>query len=49
LHDAPPSFLQMLERPTTKDAYSNVLPGVLQHYDLPDLERALGKRLVKIP
>ncbi|MDB5236875.1 MAG: hypothetical protein JWR44_3868 [Hymenobacter sp.] len=47
LHHAPPSFQQQLERPTAKDAYSEGLPGVLQHYDLPDLERALGRRLVK--
>ncbi|WP_210519083.1 alpha/beta hydrolase family protein [Hymenobacter terricola] len=42
----PQSFQQLLEHPATKDTYSQVLPGVLQHYDLPDLQRALGGRLV---
>jgi hypothetical protein len=42
----PPSFQYFLENPTAKDAYSDVLPGVLRHYDVPDLRRALGSRLV---
>ncbi|MFD1874108.1 alpha/beta hydrolase family protein [Hymenobacter bucti] len=42
----PPSFLYFLENPAAKDAYSSVLPGVLQYYDVPDLRRALGTRLV---
>ena len=33
-------------RPTTKDQYSSVLPGVLRTYDLPDLQRVLGRRLL---
>jgi dienelactone hydrolase len=42
----PPSFQYFLENPAAKDAYSDVLPGVLRYYDVPDLRRALGKRLV---
>jgi dienelactone hydrolase len=42
----PPSFQYFLENPTAKDAYSDVLPGVLRYYDVPDLRRALGSRLV---
>ncbi len=42
----PPSYPELLARPTTRDTYSDVLPGVLQHYDLPDLVRVLGARLV---
>ncbi|MDO7854008.1 alpha/beta hydrolase family protein [Hymenobacter convexus] len=42
----PLSFQQLLEQPETKDAYSQVLPGVLRHWDVPDLQRALGARLV---
>ena len=33
-------------RPTPKDQYSSVLPGVLCTYDLPDLQRVLGCRLL---
>jgi hypothetical protein len=42
----PPSFQYFLENPTAKDAYSEVLPSILHHYDIPDLRRALGSRLV---
>ncbi len=42
----PPSFQYFLENPAAKDAYSEVLPGVLHHYDVPDLRRALGTRLI---
>ena len=31
---------------TTKGQYSSVLPGVLRTYDLPDLQRVLGRRLL---
>ena len=41
-----PSYRELLAQPTTKNVYSEVLPGVLQHYDLPDLQQALGDRLV---
>ena len=42
----PTSYQGLLAQPTTKDTYSDMLPGVLQHYDIPDLVRALGTRLV---
>jgi dienelactone hydrolase len=42
----PSSFQYFLENPAAKDAYSEVLPGVLRYYDVPDLRRALGTRLV---
>lgn len=42
----PPSFQYFLENPAAKDAYSEVLPGVLRAYDGPDLRRALGSRLL---
>jgi dienelactone hydrolase len=42
----PPSFLYFLENPAAKDAYSDVVPGVLRTYDVPDLRRALGTRLL---
>ncbi|QKG53069.1 alpha/beta hydrolase family protein [Hymenobacter sp. BRD67] len=42
----PPSFRYFLENPTAKDAYSEVLPGVLRYYDVPDLRQALGSRLL---
>jgi len=42
----PPSFQYFLENPVAKDAYSEVLPGVLRSYDVPDLRRALGDRLL---
>ncbi len=43
----PPSFTYFLDNPAAKDAYSAVLPGVLRYYDVPDLRRFLGSRLVK--
>ncbi|QKG57059.1 acetylxylan esterase [Hymenobacter sp. BRD128] len=42
----PPSFQYFLENPAAKDAYSEVVPGVLRSYDVPDLHRALGARLI---
>ncbi len=42
----PVSWLYYLEDPTVKDAYSELLPGVLRSYDVPDLRRVLGSRLV---
>ncbi|TDN38171.1 S9 family peptidase [Hymenobacter sp. UV11] len=42
----PASWLYYLENPTAKEAYSELLPGVLRHYDVPDLRRELGSRLV---
>ena len=46
LPQAPLSYAELLARPATQDQYSDVLPGVLRYYDLPDLQRALGRRLV---
>lgn len=49
LRALPPSWQETLARPATRDVYSDVVPGVLQHYDVPDLVRFLGKRLVLQP
>ncbi|WP_092672717.1 alpha/beta hydrolase family protein [Hymenobacter arizonensis] len=46
MEQQPRSYQEQLAQPTAKDAYSEVLPGVLQRYDLPDLQQALGSRLV---
>ncbi|GAB2855948.1 alpha/beta hydrolase family protein [Hymenobacter ruber] len=46
LDKMPPSYQELLMQPASKNVYSEVLPGVLQYYDLPDLQRALGERLV---
>ena len=45
LQALPASWQERLARPTVHDAYSDVVPGVLLHYDVPDLVRALGKRI----
>ena len=41
----PAAWQARLAQPTARDAYSDTVPGVLQHYDVPDLVRALGKRI----
>jgi hypothetical protein len=41
------SWMSVVERPITYNALSSVVPGVLKHYDLPELERSLAPRLVK--
>ena len=41
----PPSYTEAVTKPTGREAYSPLLPGVLHYYDLPDLQRALGVRL----
>ncbi len=46
LRALPLSWQARLAQPTARDAYSDVLPGVLLRYDVPDLARALGRRLV---
>ena len=46
LRTMPISWQESLARPIAHDVYSDVLPGVLQRYDVPDLVRALGQRLV---
>ncbi|MBO2012042.1 alpha/beta hydrolase family protein [Hymenobacter negativus] len=45
LPERPRSYEQLLMQPAAKDTYSNVLPGILQHYDLADLLRVLGSRV----
>lgn len=42
----PASWQHYLDNPAAKDAYSDVVPGVLRAYDVPDLRRALGARLL---
>jgi hypothetical protein len=45
IYNAPGSFKAILENPTEKNIYSNVIPGVLQFYDIPDLIKLTGKRV----
>jgi hypothetical protein len=39
------SYASLLTAPMPIDAPEDILPGVLRHYDIPDLIRALGPRL----
>jgi cephalosporin-C deacetylase-like acetyl esterase len=39
------SYKSLLEAPMPIDAPEDILPGVLLHYDIPDLTKALGPRL----
>jgi cephalosporin-C deacetylase-like acetyl esterase len=39
------SYKSLLEAPMPIDAPEDILPGVLLHYDIPDLVQALGPRL----
>jgi hypothetical protein len=39
------SYASLLEAPMPIDAPEDILPGVLLHYDIPDLVKALGPRL----
>ena len=39
------SYKSLLEAPMPIDAPEDILPGVLLHYDIPDLTRTLGPRL----
>jgi cephalosporin-C deacetylase-like acetyl esterase len=39
------SYKSLLEAPMPIDAPEDILPGVLRHYDIPDLTHALGPRL----
>jgi dienelactone hydrolase len=39
------SYVSLLEAPLPIDAPEDILPGVLLHYDVPDLVKALGSRL----
>lgn len=45
----PPSYRELLANPMPVDAPQDVLPGVLLHYDVPDLVRALGTRVTVVP
>ncbi len=40
-----PSYRSLIATPLPVDAPQNILPGVLRHYDIPDLIRALGARV----
>jgi cephalosporin-C deacetylase-like acetyl esterase len=39
------SYRSMIEAPLPEDASEDILPGVVRHYDIPDLVRELGSRL----
>jgi cephalosporin-C deacetylase-like acetyl esterase len=43
--DALSSYRSLIEAPMPRDAPQDILPGVVRHYDLPELDRALGSRL----
>ncbi|HUZ94788.1 MAG TPA: acetylxylan esterase [Edaphobacter sp.] len=43
--DALSSYRSLIEAPMPRDAPQDLLPGVVRHYDLPELEGALGSRL----
>lgn len=43
------SYRALLEEPMPRDAPEDILPGVLLHYDVPDLVRALGARVTVQP
>ncbi|MEO8593003.1 MAG: acetylxylan esterase [Candidatus Solibacter sp.] len=46
VEDVPRSYREIVEQPLHRNAPEISVPGVLQHYDLPDLVRAIGpKRL----
>jgi cephalosporin-C deacetylase-like acetyl esterase len=46
LEDTPASFRAILDTPLHHDAPEIVIPGVLTHYDIPDLIRAIAPRKV---
>lgn len=46
LRALPASYQSQLATPTARDVYSDLLPGVLRRYDVADLQRVLGRRLV---
>ncbi len=49
LHALPPTYTQLVATPLPLDAPQDLLPGVLLHYDTPDLLRALGSRVTVLP
>lgn len=42
LHQGTPSYFSRLQNPLQQDGYSELIPGVLAYYDLPDLIRWLS-------
>lgn len=44
-----PSYRALLQEPMPHDAPEDILPGVLLHYDVPDLMRVLGPRAAVQP
>jgi len=49
LTNLPRSYRDLLANPLPKDAPEDLLPGVLLHYDIPDLVHALGSRVTVVP
>lgn len=47
LHNTIASFKEILQNPTDRDWYSYVIPGVLEHYDIPDLVKLIGEEKIK--
>jgi cephalosporin-C deacetylase-like acetyl esterase len=43
-----PSFREIIEKPLQRNWYSYVLPGVLLHYDIPDIVKELKGRLILV-
>ncbi len=48
LVNSPRSWLDVVAQPVSNDQLGNVVPGVLKHYDLPDLERSLAPRPIHV-
>jgi hypothetical protein len=46
IEDTPASFRAILDQPLHHDAPEIVIPGVLTHYDIPDLIRSIAPRKV---
>ena len=42
------SYREVFERPTAKDWYMNIVPGVLNYYDLPDLVQMAGANKITL-
>jgi hypothetical protein len=49
LHALPPTYTDYLHQPIPHDAPQDILPGILLHYDTPDLIKALGPRVTVTP
>ncbi len=48
IEDTPTSFRSIVDEPLHRNAPEIVIPGVLAHYDIPDLIKAIAPRPVKI-